>query len=119
MRSSSFAFASATGAVLFDEGEGVHHSAKAAARAERIGFGFGVERAAPGRKLGRIEGAARGVKNPNVFVVAFVRVGGGDHRSVNGGERSPVRKSIVVGMNGVGHGDVIERHVVRKDDHEI
>jgi len=82
--------ASAICAVLFDEGQGVHYGTEATARAEHIGFRFGVERVSVGRKCRGVECAAVGVKDPDVFVMALVCVGGGDHGRVYRGERSPV-----------------------------
>lgn len=59
------------------------------------------------------------MEHPDVFVMALVGVGGRDHGGVNRCERSPIGKSIYVGVHGIGHGDVVEGNVVRKDDHEI
>src|SRR5580658_11253218 len=51
--------------------------------------------------------------------MALVRVRGGDLRGVHRGERSPVGKSIQVGVNGIGHGGVIKRDVVSENHDEI
>ena len=70
----------------------------------------------PRREFRRVEVTSLHLENPDVFVTRFVRLGHRDERGVDHGQRTEIRKPVMVGMNGGRESGTKEVDVVREDD---
>src|SRR5580704_5175820 len=85
---------------------------------ERAGFHLRELILGVRRETGRIEGALRELKYPNIFTVCFVRLGFRHEGSVDRRHRREIGKPAGL-VNRLGHRGAKKIYVVGKDNHKV